>query len=283
MANSASISIGNREVGHEHPIFVIAEIGINHDGDINTAMKLVDKAIWAGASAVKFQTYITEKRVSLDSPIFNILKQCELSFSEQKKLFKYASDNGILAFSTPFDRESVQFLSEINVPCYKVASFDLVNAPLLQEISKHERPVILSRGMANMNEIDNAMDILRKGSAQVVLLHCISAYPVTDNTSLNLSTINALEDRYETPVGFSDHTIGTEASQYAVAAGAVAIEKHFTLSSSSKGPDHALSSEPGQLKLLIEKCEVVRSMVGAPAWGPLDAEKETLQYRRVNN
>ena len=275
-----TMQIGNQKIGQQSPIFIIAEVGINHNGDMNTAFELINKAKWAGASAVKFQTYITEKRVANDSPIFNILKQCELSFEQQKELFEYANSKNIMAFSTPFDSESVEFLAEINSPCYKVASFDLVNTPLLRDIAKQKRPVIISRGMANMEEIDIAMNILK--NIPTVLLHCVSAYPVPNHSSLNLSTIAALKERYHSLIGYSDHTLDIEASQFAVACGAKVIEKHFTLSQSMEGPDHLISSEPKQLKKLIERCKIVHEMMGSPAWDSIEAEKDILQYRRKN-
>ena len=274
------IQIGNQQIGQKSPIFIIAEVGINHNGDMKTAFELVDKAKWAGASAVKFQTYITEKRVLKDSPIFNILKQCELSFQQQKELFDYANSKNIMAFSTPFDSESVAFLSEIKTPCFKVASFDLVNTSLLRLIAQQKSPVIISRGMANMNEIDIAMNVLK--DVPTVLLHCISSYPVPNHTSLNLSTISALRERYNSIIGYSDHTMDIEASQFAIACGAKVIEKHFTLSQSMDGPDHLISSEPNQLKKLIERCRVVNEMMGNPAWESIEAEKDILQYRRKN-
>ena len=274
------IQIGNQNIGKDSPIFIIAEVGINHNGDMKTAFDLIDKAKWAGASAVKFQTYITEKRVADDSPIFNILKQCELSFDQQKELFDYANSKNIIAFSTPFDSESVEFLSEINSPCFKVASFDLVNTHLLKVIAKQKKPVIISRGMANMEEIDIAMNILN--NIPSVLLHCISAYPVPNVSSLNLSTIAALEERYQSIIGYSDHTLDIEASQFAVACGAKVIEKHFTLSQTMEGPDHVISSDPKQLRELIERCKLVNEMMGNPAWESIEVEQEILQYRRKN-
>jgi N,N'-diacetyllegionaminate synthase len=275
-----NIQIGNQNVGEGSPIFVIAEVGINHNGDIGTAFELIDKAKWAGASAVKFQTYITEERVSVDSPIFDILKKCELSFDQQKELFDYANNNEILAFSTPFDTESVEFLDEVDTPCYKVASFDLVNLTLLNEIAQKNKPVIISRGMASMKEIDIAMEVLKANPT--VLLHCISAYPVPNHFSLNLSTIPALKQRYNSIIGYSDHTLDIEAAQFSVACGAKVIEKHFTLSQAMVGPDHLISSEPSQLKKLIERCKIVDEMMGSPAWESIEAEKDILQYRRKN-
>ena len=141
----------------------------------------------------------------------------------------------------------------------------------------------MSRGMANMDEIDVAMKILQDGDIPVILLHCVSAYPVPDYTLLNLSTIQALKERYQCLVGYSDHTLGIEAAQFAVAAGAVVIEKHFTLSQSAEGPDHALSSEPEHLKQMIDGCNMVRTMMGDPVWNSIEAEKDILQYRRNFN
>jgi N,N'-diacetyllegionaminate synthase len=263
-------------------VFVIAEIGINHGGDTDIARKLIDEAVVSGVSAVKFQTYITEKRVAKDSPIFDILKKCELSFDEERELFDYASEKGITAFSTPFDEESVDFLASVDSPCYKIASFDLVNKELLKKVAQIGRPVIMSRGMADQKEIDEAVEILNAGGVDIALLHCVSAYPVNSVSSLNLATIRALGDRYNCPIGFSDHTVGTEAAQYAVAAGANIIEKHFTLSREADGPDHALSTEPVEMKSMVAGIRRVKDMMGTAVWGSVPEEKDILKYRRVS-
>lgn len=276
------IEINNRKIGKDQRFFVIAEIGINHNGNFETAMKMIDEAKEAGADAVKLQTYITEKRVSKNSPIFAILKQCELTFKQQEKLVKYAHGKGIIIFSTPFDDESVDFLSSINISCYKIASFDIVNKRLLEKVASQRKPVIISRGMANQQEIDIAVRIMEKFGAEIVLLHCISAYPVPSHNALNLETINALKERYRCPVGFSDHTLGIEAAKYAIAAGADVIEKHFTLSRKSKGPDHALSTEPNELKKMISRMNKVSEMMGKSAWSSIPAEEPILQYRRIS-
>ena len=276
------VEIDGKKIGPGYDVFVIAELGINHNGDFDLAKQLIDKAIWAGAGAVKLQSYITEKRVSKDAPIFGILKQCEFSFDQQEKLFQYAHDKGITAFSTPFDNESVDFLSSVNVPCYKIASFDLVNKKLLEKVAAKGKPVIMSRGMASRDEIDEAMAIMNKSGREVILLHCISAYPVLSQSSLNLSTIRALQIRYQCPVGFSDHTLDIMASEYAVAAGASLIEKHFTLSRKSQGPDHALSTEPAQMKNMIGKIRLVSQFMGEPVWSSIPEEENILQYRRTS-
>lgn len=276
------IEIDGRKIGEGEEVFVIAEIGLNHNGDFETAKRLIDEARKAGASAVKFQTYITEKRVPKDSPIFGILKECELDFDKQKELFRYADDTGITIFSTPFDDESVDFLASIGAPCYKIASFDIVNKNLLKKVAACGKPSIVSRGMATMEEIDTAVEILTGSGSKIALLHCVSAYPVPKEASLNLYTINALKERYHCPVGFSDHTLGIDAAAYAVAAGASIIEKHFTLSRKAKGPDHALSVEPSELKGLIDNARWVNGMMGEKVWASVEAEKDILQFRRVS-
>jgi N,N'-diacetyllegionaminate synthase len=281
MKTKAVVDINGRKIGQGHSVFVIAEIGINHNGDFNIAKELINKAKWSGADAVKLQTYITEKRVSKTSPIFDILKQCELSFNQQKDLFDYARNEKIEMFSTPFDEESVDFLYSINAPCYKIASFDIVNKKLVKKIASQKRPVIISRGMATQLEIDTAVHIMNKNAVDIILLHCISAYPVSSYSSLHMETIRALKQRYSCPVGFSDHTLGIEAAKYSVAAGADVIEKHFTLSRDSKGPDHSLSAEPHKLKEMIEDIRMVSDMLGEPVWSSVDVEKDILQYRRI--
>jgi len=276
------IKIGERLAGEGYPTYVIAEIGINHNGDFSLAKKLIEQARYSGADAVKFQTYITEKRVGKNSPIFEILKKCELSFDVQKQLFVYAATIGIEAFSTPFDGESVDFLSSINVPCYKVASFDLVNKELLKKIVSQGKPVIMSRGMADQHEIDEAVSIAKRAAVPCAILHCISAYPVNSLSILNLRTIRALKERYSCPVGFSDHTLGIGVPPYAVAAGASIIEKHFTISRISEGPDHALSVEPEELKEMVISIRKVEEMMGDIRLSAVPEEKDILQYRRMS-
>jgi sialic acid synthase SpsE len=274
------VKIGSKAVGPENQVFVIAELGINHNGDMNTARRLIEEAAAARAGAVKLQTYITEKRVPADSPIFGILKQCELSFEQQRELFKYAGELGMEVFSTPFDDESVDFLDGIGVSAFKIASFDIVNQRLLRKVASCGKPVVMSRGMATDAELDSAVEIIRGQTNQLLLLHCVSAYPVKDHRALNLSMIAELHSRYGVPAGFSDHTMGVEAALYAVAAGAVALEKHFTLSRQAEGPDHALSCEPDELRKLVDGANRVQEMLGSPVSGAVDAERDILQYRR---
>jgi len=279
-AREGIVEVGEIKVGDGNGPFVIAEVGINHNGDMDTAIKLINEAKCAEAGAVKLQTYITEKRVSKDSPIFGILKRCEFTFSQQEELFKYARNKGIEIFSTPFDDESVDFLASMEVPCYKIASFDIVNKKLLDKVARKKKPVIMSRGMATRDEIDEAVKIVRDSGAQVILLHCVSAYPVPSDECLNLRTINALKDRYGCLVGFSDHTIGIGAVKAAVAAGASVVEKHFTLSRKSEGPDHQLSIEPDELRGLVREAKSANAMMGEAVWSHIPVEEPILQYRR---
>jgi sialic acid synthase SpsE len=277
-----SIKINGKNIGEGNPIYVVAEVGINHNGRLETAEQLIDRAAWANVSAVKLQTYITEKRVEKSSPIFDLLKQCELTFNQQRQLFQYASDKGITVFSTPFDDESIDFLASIASPCYKIASFDVTNKKLVQQISLQGKPVIMSRGMADQQDIDQATRIFKDHNIPFAILHCISAYPVSSMKQLHLRTIPSLKERYQCPVGFSDHTLGIEAPKYAVAAGATIIEKHFTLSKKSKGPDHALSLEPEEMRNLVDSVQFVEQIMGTAAWASVDEEREILQYRRYS-
>lgn len=275
-----SLQIANKPIGEGQSVFVIAEVGINHSGDMTKAKALIDEAAKAGADAVKIQTYLTEKRVAKDSPIFGILKQCELSFNQQRELFVYAKTKNILLFSTPFDSDSVAFLEEMNVPCYKVASFDLVNSVLLKEVASKKRPVILSRGMADQKEIDTAVDILKSAGAPFALLHCISAYPVPQASDLHLATIRALKERYDCPVGYSDHAQGIQPSVLSVAAGAVIIEKHFMLAGDADAPDKPVSLEPAVFAEMVRGIREATKMMGNAVWAPTEAEAGILQFRR---
>jgi N,N'-diacetyllegionaminate synthase len=278
-----NISIDNKKVGEGNPVFIIAEVGINHNGNLETAKLLIKAAKDCGASAVKLQTYITEKRVPKESPIFELLKSCELNLEQTSELFKYARELGIIIFSTPFDDESVDFLESINSPVYKVASFDTVNKSLLRRIGKTNKPIIMSTGMTNFDELNAARKALETkidgSDCALALLHCVSSYP-TPVTESNLSLISLLHKLHQGPVGYSDHTIGIEIAIMSVAAGAQIIEKHFTLNTRDKGPDHALSADPKVLRNLSEGVRRVEQILGKKEMRLRDVEKEIEQYRR---
>lgn len=275
------ITIGNRKVGYGNPCFIIAEAGINHGGDIETAKKMIEVAAKSGADAIKFQTYITEKRVDTKTPLFNILKKCELKEDDWKELFKIAKKNNITFFSTPFDKESVDLLMELPVELFKIASFYLVNLSLLDHIASKGIPIIASRGMANKKEISNAIEIFEKYKVEYAILHCVSAYPTKDEDA-NLDVIKSLKNEFNCTVGYSDHTIGIDIPLYSVAVGAHILEKHFTLDKNSEGPDHKLSVDPTELKELVSKIRRLEKILGSDEIKLLEAEKGTMQYRKYN-
>jgi N,N'-diacetyllegionaminate synthase len=275
-----NVTIGGTVIGDGQPTYVIAELGINHGGDMRAAHRLVTEAARAGANAIKLQTYRTEGRVPKDSPVFGVLKAAELSPAQQGELFAEARKLGVAAFSTPFDDESVAALAKLGVPAFKIASFDVVNLKLLRAVAAHRLPVVISRGMASREELDRAVSLLEGAGSPCVILHCVSAYP-TPVEAANLRVIGALRLAYGWPVGYSDHTLGVQAAVAAVAAGAVAIEKHFTLDKRAPGPDHALSADPSDLREMVGEIRKVERMLGSDQFQANDAERPTLQYRRA--
>lgn len=274
-----AIEINSEYIGENYPVYFIAEAGINHNGDVNTAENLIQAAAKTGANAVKFQTYITEKRVPGDSPIFDILKKCELSFQDQRKLKAVAENEGVTFFSTPFDTESVNFLADLDIASYKIASFELVNLALVRKVAGVQKPVIASRGMANRDEIDRAVQILKDNGVPYALLHCVSSYPAAIENA-NLKVINSLLNYYDCPVGYSDHTLGIKAPTYAIAAGAKIIEKHFTLDKRMDGPDHSMSADPQEMTEMINECKKVESILGKSDICMSDAEAQFTWLRR---
>ena len=247
---------------------------------------MIDTAKKSGADAVKLQSYITEKRVKKDSPIFDILKKSELTFDQQKSCFKFGRDLGLTMFSTPFDNDSIEFLESINCSIYKVASFDSVNKALLRKIGSTKKPVIMSTGMTNAKELNEARKSLGgndDGSGcDLALLHCISSYP-TPTTEANLSMIHLLKTLHNGPVGYSDHTIGSEIPITAVAAGAKIIEKHFTLDTSAEGPDHALSADPKIMKEMIDGVRRMEKILGSSEMKVREIEKSIVPFRRFSD
>ncbi len=277
------IKLESRNIGDDSPIFIIAEIGINHNGSFSDAENLIASAKEAGADAVKFQTYITEKRVAKDSPIFEILKQCELPFDKQEKLFQIARDADIIPFSTPFDYESIDFLESIHNSIYKIASFDSVNKQLLRKVGETGKPIIMSTGMTSLEELGQAWTALggrEDGTGcELALLHCVSSYP-TPADEANLSMIPLLKSLHGGPVGYSDHTLGLEIPIMAVAAGAQIIEKHFTLDTKTSGPDHAMSADPQTLKAMVSGIRRMEKILGTAKMRIREIETSAVAYRR---
>ena len=266
-------------------VYIIAEAGVNHNGDIKLAYKLVDAAKEAGVSCVKFQTYITEndtvrncekadyqkKSDDLENQ-FDMVKRLELSFDEYMELKKYCDEQDIVFLSSPFDLDSLAFLNNIEMPFWKIASSEITNYPFLRNIGMTQKPVVMSTGMCTLAEIDEALAVLKKfGTEKIMLLHCNTEYP-TPMIDVNLKAMLSLRDKYNVEVGYSDHTLGTEVCVAAVAMGATVIEKHFTLDNDMEGPDHKASLNPVQLKQLVEQVRNIEVAMGSAEKKPSMSE-----------
>ena len=273
-----------RDFGYDtsNKVYVVAEIGINHGGDIAIAKQLIDSAARTGADAVKFQTYITEKRVTADSPIFDLLKKCELPFEVFGELKDHADKHGVEFFSTPFDEESVDLLESIDVGIYKVASFDVVNHHLLNKISSTGKTIIMSVGMSNLDEIKNAYKILCAKTNNIALLHCVSAYP-TNEKDANLSAIYKLKDSFDCIIGQSDHTNDIQVPLYAVANGAQVIEKHYRIDGDMDCVDAPVSISEKQMAKMVKEIRRLEKILGEGDLGVRKAEADTVVYRRFSN
>lgn len=264
----------------KNKVFVIAEIGINHGGDIGIAKQLIDSAARSGADAVKFQTYKTESRTSIGSPIFDVLKKCELPFEAFAELKKYSEDRDIIFFSTPFDEESIDYLESIGSQLYKIASFDVANRPFLEKIAKTGKPIIISVGMSDLDEIKKAVSILEENGSPVALLHCISAYP-TDEKDANLAAVNALGKHFEGyAIGQSDHTNDIFVPLLAVAAGAKVVEKHYKVSDDMDCVDGVVSISEEKMKELVAQIRRVELIMGKGKIEISEIEKNLLWLKR---
>jgi sialic acid synthase SpsE/protoporphyrinogen oxidase len=270
------INLNGRKIGDNFLPYIIAEAGMNHNGDLNLGKKLIDAAIITGCDAIKFQTFLPNSRVSskvksvdfvemadgIEETMYEMFSRLSMPFSEQKKLFEYAKDSGIEVFSTPFDFESVDFLESLGVSIYKIASMDLVNLPLIEYVAKTQKPIILSTGMSNLGMIEDSLNVIAKtGNSNVALLHCNSTYPAATK-DMNLEAINTLKRCFNLPVGLSDHTFGLLVSTIALSIGANIVERHFTMSKTSEGPDHILSSEPEEMTRLVEISKTINDILG---------------------
>lgn len=271
-----NVKIADKVIGENEPCFVIAEAGVNHNGDIELAKKLVDIAKEAGADAIKFQTFKANRVASIQAPKaeyqlnttnlresqLDMLQCLELSYATHRELTVYCQKRNILFISTPFDNDSVDFLDELGVSAFKIGSGEITNWPFIEMIARKGKPIILSTGMSSLGEVDDAVRVIRKvGCDQFALLHCVSNYPA-DASDTNLRAISVMSRAFGVPVGYSDHTLGIEIAFAAVALGAHIIEKHFTLNKHLPGPDHAMSLEPLDLKALIAGIRNVESALG---------------------
>ncbi len=285
------ILIGPKIIGSGAQVFVIAEIGINHDGSAVQAEKLIDAAVDAGADAVKFQSYRVDRLLipSRDryaqqadgaESAYQMLRRCELSWDDQSKLKKHADKRDILFLSTPFDEESADFLDSIDVPAFKIASGDVTHTPLLRHVGAKGKPILLSTGMSYLSEVADAVYTLRSvGAKEIVLMHCVSSYPALPS-QMNLRALQTMQSYFELPVGLSDHSDGILASLMAVPLGAVVLEKHFTLDKNASGPDHKASMDVADLKSLVRSLRDVEASLGDGRKRPCDIEEESRLFGR---
>jgi len=286
---------GTRKIGPSNPVFIIAEMSGNHNKSIRRAYKIIDAAVNAGADAIKLQTY-TPDTITIDcdnkyfqvkvnkawrgQTLYNLYKKAYTPWEWQPKLKKYAESKGLICFSTPFDPTAVDFLEKLNMPMYKVASFEVIDIPLLERIGKTKKPVIMSRGMASIEEIKLAVKTLKKsGCPQIALLHCISSYPAKPE-EMNLNTIPDMKKRFKTIVGLSDHTRDITTAVTSIALGTSIIEKHITLKRSEGGPDAEFSLEPREFKKLAQSVREAEVALGKPRYDSGKRESENVVFRK---
>jgi N,N'-diacetyllegionaminate synthase len=279
------LSIGKSPIGEGHRTYLIAEAGVNHNGQLSLAKSLIDAALDSGADAVKFQTYRTEflvtrgastapyqRRSGLGKTQFAMLKELELTFKQFEQLNSYCVKRKITFLSTPFDLESVRFLAGLGIPAFKIGSGDLDNFALLGACAELQKPLLLSTGMSTLSDVRSAVSyVQRKGVRQMALFQCTSAYP-TPPENVNLRVMETLRNTFHVPVGFSDHTPGVAIAWAAVARGAALLEKHLTISKHLAGPDHCASLEPKEFRSLSEGIRAIESSLGAPVKKVLDCE-----------
>ena len=288
-----NISIAGHPIGAGHPPSVIAELSGNHNGDITRALRLIDVAKEVGADAVKLQTY-TADTITIDysgagfviegglwqgRKLYDLYKEAHTPWDWHPKLFAHAQKSGITCFSSPFDPSAVDLLERLGAPAYKIASFEIVDTPLIRYAAKTGKPVVISTGMAATEEIADAVAAVRAEAGDYALLHCVSGYP-TPAEEANLARIPALAASYDAPIGLSDHTLGTEVALAAVALGAAIIEKHVTLARADGGPDAAFSLEPHELAALVKGARTTFAALGSADYGHAASERGNMVFRR---
>lgn len=288
------MEIGGRTIGSGSPCFLIAEAGVNHNGNLEMALQLVDVAVTAGVDAVKFQTFSAARVVVRDAPKaryqkeatgsdesqFEMLRKLELSPKAHRKIQTYCQKQGILFLSTPFDEESSDLLEDLDVPAFKIPSGEITNLPFLAHVARKGKPLVVSTGMSTMGEVEAAVAAIRlAGNLKIALLHCVSAYPA-QAADANLSAMQTMAKAFGVPIGYSDHTLGTEVALAAVAMGAKILEKHFTLDRSLPGPDHRASLEPDELRTLVRGIRTVESAIGHGRKEPMPAEADVAEVSR---
>lgn len=290
------ISIAGRKIGPSYPPFIVAEMSGNHNQSLNRALELVRAAAAAGVHAVKLQTY-TADTMTIDgtgpefsigggtqpwagSSLYSLYSTAYTPWEWHQPIFDLCQELGLIAFSTPFDSTAVDFLETLNVPCYKIASFENTDVPLLRRVAKTGKPMIISTGLATLSELDELMQTIQDaGCREVLLLKCTSTYPAEPQNS-HLRTLPHLQSMFDCPVGLSDHTLGNGVATAAVALGAAVVEKHFTLRRADGGVDATFSAEPEELAELVRETEQAWQALGRIHYGPTPAEENSLVYRR---
>jgi N-acetylneuraminate synthase/N,N'-diacetyllegionaminate synthase len=260
------IKIGKKAIGDGEPCFIIAEAGINHNGDMELAKRMIDAAKDAGSDAVKFQTHMAEKEMVeseltadyIGEPVFKLIKRMELSKEQHKELMRYCEEKDTIFLSTGYCREAFDFLDELGVPVFKIGSGEVTNLPLLEYVAKKSKPLIVSTGMTTLEELRPSVELIKKLNNKFVLLQCTSTYP-TKYEDVQLKGIEQLRKEFGVPVGFSDHSIGVYMPFAAVALGACVVEKHFTMDRNMPGPDQKASIEPSELKELVIGIRAIES------------------------
>jgi len=290
------IRLGSREIGLQHAPFIIAEMSGNHNQSLERALEIVEAAAKAGAHALKIQTYtpdtmtldLDEREFHISDPnslwagtsLYKLYGEAYTPWEWHKPIFDRARELGMLAFSTPFDDTAVDFIESLNVPCYKIASFENTDLPLIRRVAATGKPLIISTGMATVGELDETVRAAREaGCKDLILLKCTSTYPATPENT-NLLTIPHLRELFGCEVGLSDHTMGIGVSVASVALGATVIEKHFTLARADGGVDSTFSLEPEEMRALVTESERAWQALGRVSYGASEAEKKSLVYRR---
>ncbi len=288
------ISIDGRNIGVNYPPYIIAELSANHNGLLNKALDTISEAKKRGADAIKLQTYSADTMtIDCDKEdfiikgglwdgyqLYQLYQEAQTPFDWHEEMFKHAKEVGITCFSTPFDETAVNLLEDINTPAYKVASFEATDLPLIKYIASTKKPLIISTGMANLEEIEELVTVVRdEGCEDLIILHCISSYPAPVDQS-NLLTIMDLQKRFGSQVGLSDHTTSNTASIVATAMGATVIEKHFILDRNDQGPDSSFSIMPDELESLCKETKDAWMSLGQAGYERKDVEKDNIKFRR---
>jgi pseudaminic acid synthase len=290
----ATISIDGRPIGRDHEPYVICELSGNHNGSLNRALVMLEAAAATGADAIKIQSYTPDTiTIDHDGPgftiegglwdgrrLYDLYGEAQTPFEWHEHLFRRARELGVTLFSTPFDETAVDLLEEMGAPAYKIASFEAIDLPLIAYVAAKKKPMIISTGMANLEEIGEAVRTAREsGCDEIVLLHCVSSYPAPDEQS-NVRTVPDLAERFGVVSGLSDHTFGSAVAVASIALGGCVVEKHFTLRRADGGPDAAFSLEPEEFRTLVEDCKRAWRALGRATYDLQGCERGSLAFRR---